>query len=436
MKKISLICCIFILLSMLVFPQMMASAEETLLPDSWVVSTETDCCYLSSEIHGGNYALALGYEDAFNCSVYQDLKDIPNGTYTLKGYVKSSGGQKTCWIAIKNHGSNEKRAVIELSNDWKEISTTVEVTSGRALISVYCVTDVKAWALIDDVTFTDANGKNYLANGDFEIISETAVPIGAEPDKVAPTNVASFDFHKWTLYTNATNDVAYMIEGGRSGKYCGVHYGIVDYTASTFQELSGLPNGTYNIEVYVKSSGGQNSTVLVANADGKKYTQKIPVIGEWTKVLIKNITVSKGTLDYSVYSDSPGGCWIKYDDFNVYEQSNPTKNLAMNGGFETFGTTTEDTDDDGTGAGDMGAAGDTTSTESDTSSDSGGGMQQNEEEEFDFGEVEIDTDTSSNVDVLLIAGISVIALCGLASVITFIILLVQIKKKKSSEKEI
>jgi len=433
MKKISLICCICIMLSVLIVPQVSA-ASDTLLPDAWTVSTEKDCCYLSSDVHGGNYALAVGFEDAFNCSVYQDLKELPNGTYTLKGYAKSSGGQKTCWVAVKNHGSGEKRAVIELSDEWKEISTTVEVTSGKALISVYCVTDVKAWALVDNLTFTDSNGKNYLANGDFETVSETAVPIGAEPDKVAPTKVASYDFSKWKLYTNASNEVAYMIEGGRSGKYCGAHYGIVSYTASTFQELSGLPKGTYNVEVYVKSSGGQNSTVLVVNADGKKRSQTIPVTGEWTKVLIKDVTVNKGVLDYSVYSDSPGGCWIKYDDFNVYEQSNPNKNLAMNGGFEVFDVKTEETDD-GTGAGDMGAAGDVPSGEITSSEDSGGGMQQNEEEEFDFGDVELNVEEDSNPNVVLIIGICVIALCGLASVATLVILLLQTKKNTKVQKE-
>lgn len=430
MKKISLICFICIILGMLMLPQVSA-ATDTLLPDEWTVSSEKNCAYLSTEAHSGKYSMTAGYEDAFNCSVYQDLKDIPNGTYTLKIFAKSSGGQKTCWVAVKNHGSGEKRAVIELSDTWKEIAVTVEVTTGKALISFYNVSDVKAWALIDDVSFTDKNGKNYLKNGNFETVSETAVPVGAEPDKVAPTKVASYDFYKWRLYTNASNEVAFMISGGRSGKYCGAHYGIVPYTASTFQELSGLPNGKYNVEVYIKSSGGQNSTTLVVNADGKKYNKTIPVIGEWTKVEVKNVTVTKGVIDYSVYSDSPGGCWLKYDDFNVYEQSNPNKNLAMNGGFETFDTSVENTDD-GTADGAMGAAGDTSSGEIASTEDTGAGMQQNEEEEFDFGDIDLDAQDESNVDIWLIVGISVIGLCGLISVATLVLQMILLKKKKEN----
>lgn len=433
MKKISLICCICILISMLIFPQVSA-ATKTLLPDEWVVSTKKDCGYLSTDAHSGKYSMAAGFDEAFDCSVYQDLKEIPNGTYTLKGFAKSSGGQKTCWVAVKNHGSGEKRAVIELSDTWKEISVTVEVTSGKALISFYNVSDVKAWALVDDVTFTDASGKNYLKNSNFEAISETAVAVGTEPDKVVPKKVASYDFDKWKLYTNASNEVAYMIEGGRTGKYCGVHYGIVPYTASTLQSLAGLPKGKYTVEVYIKSSGGQNSTVLSVTADGKKTNKTIPVTGEWTKVIVKDLKVEKGVLEYSVYSDSPGGCWLKYDDFNVYEQSNPNKNLAMNGGFETFGTVEEDTDD-GTGAGDMGAAGDTSSGEISSTEDTGAGMQQNEEEEFDFGDVDLEKPESSNADIWLIIGISVISLCGLLSIATLVLQILQVKKKKTSKKE-
>ena len=429
MKKISLIFCICILLSMIFVPQVSA-ATDTLLPEDWTVSTQTNCCYLSTDAFGGKYALTVGYSEAFTCSVYQDLKEIPNGSYTLKAQVKSSGGQKTCWVSVKNHGAGEQRATIELNNEWKEISLTLEVTTGRALISIYNVSDVKAWMLIDDLVLVGADGKNFLKNSDFETVSETAVPVGAEPDKVVPSKVASFDFHKWKLYTNATNDVAYMIEGGRTGKYCGVHYGIVDYTASTFQELSGLPNGTYDVEVYIKSSGGQNATTFVVNADGKKYNKTIPVIGEWTKVEVKNVKVTKGVLDYSVYSDSPGGCWLKYDDFAVFEQSAPNKNLVMNGSFETFGTVTEEPND-GTGAGDLGAAGDVVESEEETTSDEGVGMQQNEEEEFDFGELELETEKSSNTNVILVIGIIVIAVCGLLSIATFVILLVLMKKKKN-----
>lgn len=432
MKKFSIICLVGVLISAL-FVGGANAASSSLLPDEWSVSAEKDCCYLSTDAHSGKYSLTAGYNSAFDCSVYQDLTGLPNGKYTVKGYSKSDGGQETCWVSVKNHGSGEQRAAIEPSDKWREFSATVEVTTGRALISFYNVTKDKAWAMIDDVTFTDENGKDYIKNGNFETVSETAVAAGGEPDRAVPGKAASYDFYKWTLYTNASNEVAFMINGGHSGKYCGVHYGIVPYTASTFQELSGLPKGTYNVEVYVKSSGGQNSAVLSVTGDGKKTNQALPVTDEWTKVVVKGVKVNKGVLDYSVYSDSPGGCFIKYDDFNVYEQSNPAKNLAMNGGFEVFDVRREG-EDDGTGTGEMGAAGDTEIKE-EISGDDETGMQQNEEEEMDFGGAGLETKTGTNLNVLFIIGLAVIILCGLASVSLLVVLLLQGRKKKISEKE-
>ncbi len=435
MKKIAILASICIILSMLLVPMMSVSAaeEETLLPAEWHVSSEVDSIYLSSEVRSGNYAFAQGYTEGFKASAYQEMTELADGTYKMTAYVKSSGGQTNCWIAVKNHGKSEQRAHIEMNDEWTEISLDVEVSTGKALVAIWTESKEKAWALVDDVTFTDKNGKNYLKNGDFEQVSENGMVAGAAPDTEKPTVISSKFFHKWTLYASSTNDVAYMSNDPHSGNYCGVHYGNFKHTISTFQELAGLPSGTYAAEVYVKCSDGFDAASFVVNADGKKYVAQIMPTAKYVKVKIDNIKVTKGTIDYSVWTNNPGGAWLKYDDFNVYNVAEPDKNLVMNGSFEIFGEdeTSSEKADNADGA--DGAAGDK-QTVVDSSSEESVGMEFNEEDEFDYDDVVVDTEQKdSEIDVMFIVIVGVIGLCVVVSIVTFIILLAQSAKKKAKK---
>ncbi len=435
MKKIAFIASICLILSMMLIPCVSVSAaeEESLLPAEWHVSSKVDCSYLSSEAKSGNYSFAQGYMEGFTASAYQEMTDLANGKYKMTAYVKSSGGQTNCWIAVKNHGKGEQRAHIEINDEWTEISLDVEVSTGKALVAIWTESEEKAWALVDDVSFTDKKGKNYLKNGGFEEIGEGTMVAGSAPDTEKPTVISSKFFHKWTLYASSTNDVAYMSNDPHSGNYCGVHYGNFKHTISTFQELAGLPSGTYAVEVYVKCSDGFDAASFVVNADGKKYVAQILPTAKYVKVKIDNVKVTKGTIDYSVWTNNPGGAWLKYDDFNVYNIETPDKNLAMNGGFEIFGEdlTSSEAAENADGA--AGAAGDKQTVVGSSSEDSVG-MEFNEEEEFDFDDVVVDTEKKeAKVDVMFIAIIAVIALCVVISVVTFVILLTQSAKKKTKK---
>ncbi len=427
MKKSMIAGCIGLAM-LLAFAPKLTGFAATAYPADWEASAEDNapCCYMSSDAHSGNYAFAHGLDKGYIAATYQEVTGLPAGNYTLTGYVKSSGGQKNCWLSIKDYGAGERRANITFSDEWTQIKLeNIQVYSGKAVLSLWTETDKAAWALIDDIELTGPDGKNYVKNGGFETINKASASIDAEvngkPDTVPPTGAVTKYFDKWTIYAEPTADVAYTVKGGHSGQYSGVHYcKTASYAVSTAQLLAGLPEGKYGGSVWVKNSGGQRSATLVINIDGKKYNKDLPVTDQWVKVELNDIPVSGGTLEISVWSESPAGCWIKYDDMSVYNMSNPERNLLPNGGFETLGTPPEETSSN-TGA--EGAGGDN-KTEIPDDSEEPGGMEFNDPEDDPTLDIQAPEEAEkSGVDVLLVVGICVIAVCFVLSVVTFVLVL-------------
>lgn len=91
------------------------------------------------------------------------------------------------------------------------------------------------------------------------------------------------------------------------------------YQASLFQDIS-LPNATYTLTAWVRSSGGQNRAyVYVKDYGGSQLTYSINEAMGWTEITIRDINVTNGTIEVGVFSDANGGNWINADDFTLIQ---------------------------------------------------------------------------------------------------------------------
>jgi methenyltetrahydromethanopterin cyclohydrolase len=87
-----------------------------------------------------------------------------------------------------------------------------------------------------------------------------------------------------------------------------------------------LPNGTYTLSAWVKSSGGQNSAVLAAkNFGGTDLTQSLADnISDWKQVSIPGIKVTNGKCQVAIYSDAKADNWVQVDDISLVNSSAPS----------------------------------------------------------------------------------------------------------------
>ena len=269
-----------------------------------------------SAAHSGNAILTHYKNSAYQTYTYQTLTGLRNGTYTLRAWARSTGGQTASYLGVKDYGSGT-----ELTADlrgtgtggWQQVTIpNVAVTNGKATIGVYSNAAAGQWTNIDDIQFTPPAVVNpyYSARN-----------LSFEDNNAATTTPAN-----WSTYNfgNTANDAASFAEykGGdaRSGNYILAHYKSTPYQVYTYQTFTGLPNGTYNLSLRARSTGGQTASYVGVKDYGGTAELTADLrgtgTGGWQLVTINDIAVTNGQATVGFYSNAAGGQWTNIDDIN------------------------------------------------------------------------------------------------------------------------
>lgn len=111
-------------------------------------------------------------------------------------------------------------------------------------------------------------------------------------------------------------------KGGRTGNWCMQHWSDQDFKGTLSQNVT-LPNGTYTLKAYAKSSGSINQSYIYVKGYGgadKQVTVK-DAGSNWKEVTIPDIQVTGGKCEVGIYTDAKAGAWIKTDDFTLIGKS-------------------------------------------------------------------------------------------------------------------
>ena len=173
-------------------------------------------------------------------------------------------------------------------------------------------------------TWSVGSGNNYVLNPNFEA------------DRINVSAVTG-----WTNWIGSgSNPNGNLQSSHNPGRFCLEQWSSSPYEASMFQNIT-LPNGTYTLKAWAKSSGGQSGArIYVKNYGGSERTYSInQPISNWTEISIPNINVTSGSIEVGVYSNASGGQWVNLDDFSLVSTGgsscNPTAitpYLRVNGG--------------------------------------------------------------------------------------------------------
>ncbi|MFE1927207.1 arabinogalactan endo-beta-1,4-galactanase [Streptomyces asoensis] len=133
----------------------------TATPAGWSTYSATgqnSASFTESGGHGGSYRLSHYSASAYKVETYQYLSGLTNGAYKLTAWVRSGGGQKSAYLALKNCGSAEQRTDLPVSSsDWIRIVTSINVTNNQCTISVNSDANAGNWINVDDLTFTSGS---------------------------------------------------------------------------------------------------------------------------------------------------------------------------------------------------------------------------------------------------------------------------------------
>ncbi|MBN2610416.1 MAG: family 43 glycosylhydrolase [Bacteroidales bacterium] len=162
---------------------------------NWVGSGSNPNGNLQNSHFPGRFCMEQYSSGAYEASMFQNIS-LPNGSYTFKAWVKSSGGQPAARVYVKGFGGSEKSYSINHSiGSWTEISiSNINVTNGSIEVGVY----------------SNANGGNWVNLDDFSLISDNSNP--CTPTAITP--YLQIDGGSWSGASSATLDIGQTIKFG------------------------------------------------------------------------------------------------------------------------------------------------------------------------------------------------------------------------------
>ncbi|NGO80251.1 arabinogalactan endo-1,4-beta-galactosidase [Streptomyces sp. YC504] len=133
-----------------------ADGAGSAAPSGWSEYGTAAASFSEAGGHGGSHRLSHYSASAYKVETYQYLTGLADGNHTLSGWVRSSGGQNSAYISLKNCGSSEQRTDLPPTpnGEWIRLVASVKVTGGACTVSLTSDAAAGQWANFDDFTLT------------------------------------------------------------------------------------------------------------------------------------------------------------------------------------------------------------------------------------------------------------------------------------------
>jgi arabinogalactan endo-1,4-beta-galactosidase len=122
-------------------------------PAGWIHTGTVEAVKLDEKGHSGNLRLTHQATGAYQIETSQSVSGLSNEWYTLRGWVRSSGGQNEAYLALKC-GSEEKRVYVPPTTPgyrWLHLSVSNQATDGQCTIRLYTDGSPDTWTSFDDI---------------------------------------------------------------------------------------------------------------------------------------------------------------------------------------------------------------------------------------------------------------------------------------------
>lgn len=136
------------------------ASGPTANPPGWNESGQTSASYTEPGGRSGSHRLAHWAQSGYQVETSQFLGNVPTGFYTLRVWVRSSGGQNAAYLALRSCGAGESRVDIPQTSTttWQQLSVSANVTAGSCTIVFHSEANSGNWINFDDVSFTGGGG--------------------------------------------------------------------------------------------------------------------------------------------------------------------------------------------------------------------------------------------------------------------------------------
>ena len=119
----------------------------------WTHSGATEAVLIEDRGHSGDFRLTHKGEATYQVETLQTITGLANGWYTLRAWVRSSGGQNAASLNLKC-GDEEKQVYIPSTSPgyrWLHLVVSNQVTDGQCTISLTSDANAGSWVSFDDI---------------------------------------------------------------------------------------------------------------------------------------------------------------------------------------------------------------------------------------------------------------------------------------------
>lgn len=119
----------------------------------WTHTGTTEAVKLDTRGHSGDRRLTHQGAEAYQVETSQAVSGLADQWYTLRAWVRSSGGQNAVYIALAC-GSEEQRAYVPPTTPgyrWLQLAVSGRVTGGQCTIRLASDGKADTWASFDDI---------------------------------------------------------------------------------------------------------------------------------------------------------------------------------------------------------------------------------------------------------------------------------------------
>lgn len=126
----------------------------------------------------GTYTLKQYSADDYEATVKQTVSDLPDGTYTLRARVKSSGGQNISELYAQTADERYTYSLKSEIGEWTEVVIpNIIVSDGECEIGLYSDAYSGNWVLLDNLFFTKNTEKDINNSYDMVLLDDNGQPV-------------------------------------------------------------------------------------------------------------------------------------------------------------------------------------------------------------------------------------------------------------------
>ena len=148
-----------------------AGFERTLpdgSPAAWSSQGDVHAVSISADGYEGKRSLLQKSNRDYKVYTSQTLANLDEGYYTLTAWIKSSGGQSSCYLSAKDFGASEAKAAVPAKEGWTLVTLRgIHVTEGQCTIGLYSDAEAGNWVQLDNMQLVkDDQPYTLLKGGD------------------------------------------------------------------------------------------------------------------------------------------------------------------------------------------------------------------------------------------------------------------------------